>query len=58
MPIRLRKFVFNKLKKYYSAQEDINPNIPKDPSKVLLPDFVKLPKSDYSTVSKSKSAKN
>lgn len=53
MPIRLRKFVFNKLAKYYEAQNPQN-NTPQEPSKVLTPPVVINKKSDYTTVSTKK----
>lgn len=55
MPVRLRKFIFNKLKKFYEDQSDsVNPKAPREPGKVFVPDFARSTKTDYSTTKSTK----
>jgi len=62
MPIRLRKFIFNKLKKHYDKQSEIieHRNLPQDGkvNKVLKPNIIAPPTSlsppTYSTNFSSK----
>lgn len=50
MPVRLRRFVFNKLKDFYTKENESNDKgVVQDPNKSLMPDIVKSKMPEFST---------